>query len=336
MICQGLPRERLAHLPSPLEAAPRLSAALGVEVLVKREDLTGLCAGGNKVRLLEFVMGELLAEGVDTLIASAAAQSNKLREVAAAAARCGLHAVLLLPDDGTRHPPAGNRLLFELLGAEIRHLAPGLDDAGVLAAQQGVEQELARAGRTPAVLDRRLEYGVQATLAYVDAAEELHRQLLARGRRAHAVFITAGAGMTVAGLALGMKHLGTGARITGVCVAQPAAALLPQVLWHAARAQQRLRLTTRLAEEDVVLVDEFLAPGYGVVTTGVRDAVQHVARHHGLVLDPVYNAKTALALIQQARRGTLPEGATVVLVNTGGAPGIHVHGADLVDGDRSG
>jgi 1-aminocyclopropane-1-carboxylate deaminase/D-cysteine desulfhydrase-like pyridoxal-dependent ACC family enzyme len=310
-------------LPTPLEPAPRLSDALGINLLIKREDLAGLCAGGNKARLMEFALGALQAAGIDTLVASAAAQSNKLREIAAGAARCGMHAVLLLPGDDPPHQ--GNRLLMGLLGAEIRPLPPALDDAEVLDALLAVQHELERQGRRAAVLDRRLDYGVFATLAYVDAAQELACQLAAQDIIANHVFIAAGAGMTAAGLALGLKHLGHSARVTGVCVARDAVTLADEIVVHAERAAAQLGITTRLADGDITLTDRYLAPGYGVVTDGIRDAIEHVARAHGMVLDPVYNAKTAMALIAEAADHGVAAGDTVVMVNTGGAPGIFVH-----------
>lgn len=337
-ICGRQPRLRLVHLPTPLEAAPRLSAELGIDLWIKREDLAGLCVGGNKSRLMEFALGALRARGVDTLVAHAAPQSNKLRDIAAAAARCGMRAVLLVPAATPRGDPPlqGNRLLFDLLGAEIREVAADLDDAGVLAAEESQRDALARDGRRVAILDRRLDYGVDATIAYVDAAEELRGQLLACGRdAASAVFIAAGAGMTAAGLALGLKHLGAPARVHGVCIARPAAALSGDVIDHAARAATRLGIATRLSPGDLVLADETLAPGYGIVTPDLREVVRHMARAHGLVLDPIYNAKVALCLFRRIASGAVPRGATVVLVNTGGAPAIYAHAAEL-DGGAGG
>ncbi len=325
MICAALPRERFVHLPTPLEAAPRLSAALGVEVLVKREDLAGLCAGGNKARLLEFAIGAVREQGADTLIACAAAQSNKLREIAAAAARCGLHAVLLVPGETGTAPPQGNRLLLDLLGAQVRPVRAGLDEAGVLAAQESVREELVRAGRRPAIFDRRLDYGVHATAAYVDAAEELLGQLAARSIDAEHVYVTVGAGMTAAGIALGLKHLGARARVTGVCVARNVEAVTADIVSHAGRAAAHLGLSTNLLAGDLTLTDRFVGAGYGIVTPALVDAVRTVARCHGIVLDPVYNAKTALALLEHAAGGEVAPGTTVVLFDTGGAPGIFPH-----------
>ena len=330
-ICQDLPRERFVHLPTPLESAPRLSDSLGVEVLIKREDLSGLCVGGNKSRLLEFAMGSLRDKGIDTLIAYAAPQSNKLRDVAAVAARCGMKAVLLIPPTpgDASNPPQGNRLLYDILGAEVRVVAAGLDRDGIMAAQKSVQDELARLGRHSAILDRRLDYGIDATIAYFDAAEELHRQLAGRGTPPHSVFIAVGAGMTVAGLALGLKHLGSPMRVIGVCISSKTADMVPEVEYHAARAAQRLGLSTRLNAADLTLVDDQIGAGYGVLTPQLTAVIHRFARLHGMIIDPVYNAKVALALTDAASDGRIPKGATAIYVNTGGGPATFEFNAAL-------
>lgn len=327
-LCAAVPRERLVHLPTPLEHAPMLSRALGIELFIKREDLAGLCVGGNKARLLEFALGRVRASGADTLVAYASDQSNKLRDIAAAAARAGMAAVLLVP--GSRGGPLqGNRLLYDLLGAEVRVVGPGLDDAGVLAAETALCEEFARRGRRPAILDRRLEYGIDATVAYVDAAEELKTQLDRAGIAPQAVFIAAGAGMTVAGLALGMKALGAPTRVTGVCISRRAADLMPDILWQAGRAADALGLPAALEAEDLALTDEQIGPGYGVLTPALEGVIRRYATGHGLVLDPVYNAKVALALAEAVERGRIPRGAAVVQVNTGGGPALFDYAADF-------
>lgn len=334
MICQDRPRVRFVHLPTPLEAAPLLSEALGVDLLIKREDLAGLCVGGNKARLLEFAIGSLRHQGVDTLIACAAEQSNKLRDIAAVAARCGMKAVLLVPGDPRKHggtPPQGNRLLFDILGAEVQLIPPDLDRAAILAAQELVRDACAAAGRSAAILDRALGYGIDATIAYVDAAEELHRQL-AGSAAPHAVFIAAGAGMTAAGLALGLKHLGSPMRVTGVCIAGRAAELAPEIERHARRAAEALGISTRLCAEDLTLVDDYAAVGYGVLTPPLVGVIRRFARLHGLVVDPVYNAKVALALVDGIATGRIPRGARVVYVNTGGSPATYDYAETLAGG----
>lgn len=329
-LCRNMPRVHLVHLPTPLEHAPRLSRSLGVDLHIKREDLAGLCVGGNKSRLLEFALGRLQAEGVDTLIAYASDQSNKLRDIAAAGARFGMKSVLLVPGGrGATGPLQGNRLLYDLIGAEVRELGPGLDAEAVLAAEMAVRDELAGQGRRPAVLDRRLDYGIDATVAYVDAAEELGRQLDDAGLNPDAVFIAAGAGMTVGGLALGMKHLGRATRVTGVCISTPAVDLLPDVVWHSQRAAAALGLPSPLTAGDLTLIDDFTGPGYGVVTPELEDVVRRFAEGHGLILDPVYNAKVALALVGQIESGAIPQGSSVVYIHTGGLPAVFDYASDL-------
>jgi 1-aminocyclopropane-1-carboxylate deaminase/D-cysteine desulfhydrase-like pyridoxal-dependent ACC family enzyme len=334
MMCAGQTRVRFVHLPTPLEAAPRLSAVLGINLLIKREDLTGLCVGGNKSRLLEFVIGSLRDKGVDTLIAYAAEQSNKLRDIAAVAARCGMQAILLIPGppppDGK--PLQGNRLLFDILGADVRVVTTGPGRAAIMAVQEAVRDEVVRAGRCPAILDRHLDYGIDATIAYVDAAEELHRQLATSAASPHSVFIAAGAGMTAAGLTLGLKHLNSPARVTGVCISTRAAELAPEIEFHAARAAERLRLSTGLSAADLTLLDDQVDIGYGVVTPALVGVIRWFARLHGMVIDPVYNAKVALALVEHVATGRIPKGATVVYVNTGGGPAIYDSAAALCAG----
>ncbi|OSQ55733.1 hypothetical protein MCRY_20180 [Marivita cryptomonadis] len=331
MLCQNQPRERFVHLPTPLEAAPRLSRDLGINLLIKREDLAGLCVGGNKSRLLEFALGSLRDTGVDTLIAYAAPQSNKLRDIAAVAARCGMKAVLLIPSEGGDDNTVlqGNRLLFDILGAEVRGVAADLNRAGILKAQEAARDGMVRQGRRPIILDRKLDYGIDATIAYVDAAEELLCQLAERQVTPHSVYIAVGAGMTAAGLALGLKHLGSTMRVVGVCISSPAEDMAPEIESHAARASRRLGLPTSLKASDLTLIDDQIGAGYGVLTPDLTATVHRFARLHGMVIDPVYNAKVAQALCEAAESGRIPKGETAVYVNTGGGPAIYDFSAAL-------
>jgi 1-aminocyclopropane-1-carboxylate deaminase/D-cysteine desulfhydrase-like pyridoxal-dependent ACC family enzyme len=279
---------------------------------------------------MELVMGRFAAAGVDTLIACAAAQSNKLREIAAAAARCGMRAILLINDEEAQadnFPLQGNRLLFDLLGAEIRRIE---SDHDTLAAEQEVAEQVQAAGGRPAILDRQLEYGLLATLAYVDAAEELLQQLRERDIVSERIFITAGAGMTTAGLVLGLAHHKFPGRVTGVCVARSATALKPEITGYANRAAAALGLDTRIGTDDFELDDRQLAPGYGIVTDHVRETIRFIATHHGMVPDPVYNAKTARALIDYARSRKHAAGDSCVYINTGGGTGLFAMAAHLL------
>ena len=322
MLCDRLPRVRFAEIPTPLEEATRLVSHLGgPRLFFKRDDLTGLCSGGNKVRVMEFAMGEIIEQGCDTVVSSASAQSNKLREIAAAAGRLGLRCKLLLQGERpSSEPEQGNLLLTRLLGAEVDYLSPReCAGNGIMEAQERLRDQLESEGHKVAVMDRRLSYGIAATVAYVDAAEELTTQFREKAVEPDFIYVTVGAGMTMAGLVLGLKHLGCRARVVGVSAASSADEVSPHVVEHVRRAAEKLGISTRVEVDDFDLVDDRIGPGYGVVTAPVVETIELVARHHGLVLDPVYNGKTMLSLCDRVREGSYTRSQTVVYINTGGA-----------------
>ena len=331
MICDRLARIRLAVLPTPYQEAPRLSAVLrGPRIFLKRDDLAGVGFGGNKARLLEFVMGAVQRQGCDAVVASASMQSNKLREIAVAANRLGLRCVLCLQHGDPRAPRQGNLLLFDLLGVDLRFLPPEQSEGRrVLEAQEAVRAELEAQGHRVSVMDRRLEYGALAAAAYMDQAEEWLGQVREAGVVPRRVFIAVGAGMTAAGLILGLKHLGSPIRVEGVCVAQPPAALLPEVLNYTQRAAALLGLGTQVTPEDFTLHGEYPAPGYGQMTPAVAEAIRLTASREGILLDPVYTGKTMAALIDQIRRGRISREDTVAFVHTGGTPALFAYSEEL-------
>lgn len=218
--------------------------------------------------------------------------------------------------------------LFDLLGAQIQEIGP---DCEPMSVQTEISAEISAAGGRPAILDRHLDYGLFATLAYVDAAQELYQQFTAlQISPPERIFITAGAGMTLAGLVLGFKYLDYPGRISGICVARSAAVLRAEIIGYTRRAAQALAIDTRVEADDFELIDRYLAPGYGIVTPAVRKVIRLVATHHGLVLDPVYNAKTMLGVIDYAARPGRPATDSWVFINTGGSPALFAYADDLV------
>ncbi len=331
MSLDDLPRARFAHLPTPLEEAPRLAQAIGVKQLwIKREDLDGLAFGGNKTRLMEFVIGDALENDVDTLIAAASPQSNKLRDIAAAGARFGLRSILLIPAEAGHDVLEGNRLLFDLFGAEVRAIPPGTE---VLDAQRAVQRDLEKQGRKSAVLDRRLDYGALATAAYVAAAHELAAQWQEMRIEPDYVVVTAGAGMTMAGLVLGFAAADPGVKVIGIANARSADGLTADIEEYCQRTARRLALDPAMAPFEVI--DGFVGPGYGVVTEDIRQSIRLVARQHGLVLDPVYNGKTMTGLIEFVRAGRIEADANLVYMHTGGSPAIFAYSKELEVNDLS-
>jgi D-cysteine desulfhydrase len=316
-------RVPLARLPTPLEPSPRLGAALGIELLYKRDDLTGLELSGNKARKLEFLVADAEAAGADTLVTCGGVQSNHCRATAFAAAKRGLAAVVLLRVPDPSRPPEAeaNALLDLLAGAEIRFVShEQYRRRGELMA--GIAAELRARGRRPYVIP---EGGSNAlgSLGYVRAVEELHAQLPEGWRSAPvALAYAAGSGGTGAGLELGVRRLGwSDARVIGFAVCNDAAYFRGAIAEICADARRRWPELPEVPEAEIAVDDGFVGPGYAQATAEGLEIVRRAAREDGVLLDPVYTGKAMLGLAGRAASGGLPA-RRVVLFHTGGAFGI--------------
>ena len=306
-------RLRFAHLPTPIESLPRLTAALnGPTLLVKRDDQTGLAFGGNKTRKLEFLVAEAQAQGADTLISAGALQSNHCRQTAAAAAKFGFHCILVL----VGQPPAqasANLLLDQLFGAEIVWTEKSRRDAVL---QETFEKNLAQ-GRKPYLVP----YGGSSptgALAYAFAMEEFIGQKVA----ADWIVFPSSSGGTAAGLVLGARLFGYQGKVLGISIDEPQRLLQEHVAKLASETSERLGPHIEFTPEDVLVNDEYAAPGYGVLTGAEREAISLFAKYEGLLLDPVYTGRAAAGLIDLVRKGFFKKDETVVFWHTGGQPAL--------------
>ncbi|MGH3823376.1 MAG: 1-aminocyclopropane-1-carboxylate deaminase/D-cysteine desulfhydrase [Pseudonocardiaceae bacterium] len=312
-----LPWVALAVVPTPLRPAPRLSEALGVEIWFKRDDLTGFGLGGNKVRALEYLLGDALRQGCDCLVTGAGPQSNWAMLAALAARRCGLDAHLVCY--GQPVPAAGNLLLARLAGAQVTFTG-NPDRASADASSVTLADELRRAGRTPCVLPRGGATPVGA-LGYARASLELAEQLFAAGLRPRQLWLATGSGGTQAGLLAGARWLRLPYDVVGVTVSRTVAECVHQVSELTAGVAG-LFGTYAHDDGDVTVLGGFLGPGYGIPSTGGTDAARLVARAEGVFLDPVFGAKAMAALMSAARDGTnnYDVAGPVVFLVTGGVP----------------
>jgi 1-aminocyclopropane-1-carboxylate deaminase/D-cysteine desulfhydrase-like pyridoxal-dependent ACC family enzyme len=319
----GLPRVRLAQLPTPLEAAPRLSAqAGGAPVWIKREDLSGLALGGNKVRQLEFLMGDALAQGAQAVVTTAAVQSNFCRACAAAGAVLGLHVGLLLRGKGDEELQ-GNYLLDRLFGAEIRFIdTRDPYDPAVAPALERFVADLAARGLRSQVLHLPGRTGTLGAAAMVDTGVEMAWQFAEHRIAPQAVFLAAGSGLTVAGVALAFKALGLATRVVGISVQRPAGFIAPLIAERANAAAQLLGLPVRLDVTDFDIDDRHLGEGYAMVSPAGLEAMALAGRTQGIVLDPVYTGKAMAGMLVQLREGRFQGDAPVVFFHSGGAPGL--------------
>jgi D-cysteine desulfhydrase len=324
------PRVPLARLPTPLEPSPRLGAELGIELLYKRDDLTGLELSGNKARKLELLVAEAEAAGADTLVTCGGIQSNHCRATAFAAAKRGLSSVVVLRVPDPSRPPAleANSLLDALAGAELRFVSHAgyARRAEVMAA---IADELRAAGRRPHVIP---EGGSSAlgSLGYALAAAELREQLPESWRDGPvSIAYAAGSGGTGAGIEMGVRLAGwSGAEPVGFAVCNDAAYFVRIIAALCADARRRWPEVPAVPEAEIAVDAGFIGPGYAQATPEGLALIRRAARLDGVLLDPVYTGKAMLGVAARAREGRLPS-RRVVLFHTGGAFGIFPFAARL-------
>jgi L-cysteate sulfo-lyase len=330
---QGFP---LAFLPTPLHPLPRINrwlhenapAARDTQLWIKRDDQTGLAFGGNKTRKLEFLVGDALKRGCDTLITAGAAQSNHCRQTAAAAARAGLacHLVLSGPEPDA---PNGNLLLDQLLGAQCHWTTRECR----LPRLKELEAELLSAGKKPYYITIGGSDPVGA-LGYAVALEEAVTQGNGLGVRFDAMVFASSSGGTHAGLVAGAWALRNDIPIAGVSIDETREDLQKMVAGIANGCSELLGVPHSFAPGEIVAEDGYLGGGYGVVGDLERGAIRLMARQEGILLDPVYTGRAFGGLLDLLARGEaawLPRGheANVLFWHTGGAPALFAYADDL-------
>ena len=328
-----LPRVALAHLPTPIEAMENLAAVLGRKggFYVKRDDCTGLAFGGNKVRQLEFYMGEARGEGADTVLITGAVQSNFVRSAAAAAAKLGMGCHVQLEErvsgkDG-EYRTSGNVLLDRMLGATIHSYPQGEDEEGADRRVREIAAELKAAGRKPYVVPLAPGHKPLGALGYVVAAREILGQIAEQSLRIDEIVVASGSGSTHAGLLFGLRALGSDIRVTGVCVRREAAIQRQRIAGRCRDLAELLAVEPVVGDNDVIATDDFLAPGYGRLNEPTLRALDMAARHEALILDPVYTARTMAASIRRATETGPDHG--IMFLHTGGTPGAFAYAESL-------
>jgi L-cysteate sulfo-lyase len=317
------PRVRLAHLPTPLEHLPNLSRVLGgPEIFIKRDDCTGMSSGGNKTRKLEFLMGEARAQGADIVITQGATQSNHARQTAACAAKLNLACHLLLEDRTQRtdhdYRHSGNVLLDALHGATLEHCTANTDMNGEL---DKLAQRLRAQGRRPYAIPGGGSNPVGA-LGYLNAAVELVQQANTLDVRLdHIVHATGSAG-TQAGLVAGLAGIHADVPLLGISVRAPRERQEESVFNLAQATAELAGAAGSVRREAVRANSDYVGAGYGISTPESIEAIKMLARHEGILLDPVYTGKGMAGLIDLIRRGMFKRGQNVVFIHTGGSVGL--------------
>ncbi|MBZ9784985.1 D-cysteine desulfhydrase [Pseudomonas sp. REP124] len=326
MIKQQLARfNRLDLLgqPTALEKLERLSTWLGRDVYVKRDDLTPLAMGGNKLRKLEYLCADALEQGADTLITAGALQSNHVRQTAAIAAKLGLGCVALLENPLNTEDPNyvgnGNRLLLDLFDAKVE-LVENLDNADEQL--HALAARLRSNGKKPYLVPIGGSNALGA-LGYVRAGLELAEQIKDTGLNFAAVVLASGSAGTHSGLALALNEALPDLPVIGVTVSRSEEDQLPKVQGLAERTAELLGVSLPDSFK-VELWDEYFAPRYGEPNAGTLAAVKLVASQEGLLLDPVYTGKAMAGLLDGIGRQRFDDGP-IIFLHTGGAPALFAY-----------
>ena len=303
------PRVKLGLFPTPIHRLDRVSSLLHTNVYIKRDDLTGVGLGGNKVRKLEFLLADAQQKGAGLVFTTGGAQSNHAMLTAAAAGKLGMEAILILKQRGVTER-LGNQLLEHLMGTEVRFM--DTDDYADIYA------EMDRVGKERGVPYYKIPCGgsnALGTLGYVACAEEIRGQ----GMKFDHLVCAEGSGGTMAGLALGAKLFLPGTRVYGMMVdTDPFDVITLRLMREAA---ELLEADIAVSGEDFTLRD-LCGPGYAIPSEEGNAAVELMAREEGIFLDPVYTGKAFAGLLQMAREGAFREDDRVLFLHSGGAGGL--------------
>lgn len=316
----------LAHLPTPLEPLRRLSKELGVELWIKRDDLTGMALSGNKIRKLEFSFAAARAQGADVVLTCGGAQSNHARATAVSAARLGLNCRLLLrtADPGQPPPLSGNILLDHMAGAEIVWITPeAYREREIVFAREAAK--LRRAGRTPFIIPEGASDAVGAW-GYIRAMAELAEGMDSAGildGRPTTIVAATGSGGTVAGLLLGAKLLNLSLRIACINVCDNADYFQHVIGDICTTCIQDYDLNLSIdMSADLEIVDGYVGRGYAFSQPEELALICEVARKEGLFLDPVYTGKAFYGMVSELAKDSCCFGERIVFIHTGGLFGL--------------
>jgi D-cysteine desulfhydrase len=308
----------MARIPTPIEPLARLGAEWGVDLCVKRDDLTGCALSGNKIRKLDYLLAEALRQGCDTVVTCGATTSNHARATVLAARQLGLDSVLVL----TGQPPAvahGNLQLDLLAGAEVRYVPWETYATTIDTHIYTVGDELAAQGKKPYMIPTGGSNAL-GLLGYFDAVAEMKAQWEESGWTPDWIVCAVGSGGTFAGLYAGGQWNQLPCRVLGVLVCATVEHFTHKIQQDLQNAERQFGL--RLEPWPLHLTGEYIAGGYAKTDSAQLALLRHVAQREGLILEPVYTGKAFYGLYQEIQAGRIVPGAKVLFIHTGGLLGL--------------
>lgn len=333
-VLKDFPRVILGHTPTPLEFMPRLSQKYsGVNLYVKRDDCTGLGLGGNKVRQLEYYLGDALSKGCDTVLSTGAVQSNYMRTLAAAASKLGLECHIQLENrvsnSSIDYQSSGNRLLTGMFGATIHYFTKDGDENVADDEIRRIADKLESEGKKPYVVPLAPVRKPKGALGYIDAAYELMGQCQEQNLQPDLFVVGSGSGMTHSGLLYGLRLQGVKMPVIGACVRRNKEPQHSRIQFHCNNLSVMFGIENPINDNDIVTNDEAFGPGYGQVTEQVSRAISLAAHYEGLLVDPVYSGKVLACLIHLLESGNEHNYKNIVFIHTGGTPALFAYRSEL-------
>jgi len=332
---QNLPRLTLGYYPTPLIEARNLSSVLsGPSIFIKREDLSGLALGGNKCRMLEFILAEAKKQGANAVISTAGSQSNYCLQIAAAARRLGMKPSFVLIKD--QHCDIqGNLLLHSILDSVVQVME--LADIGAIFSDivsdklDEVAAELQASGYKPFIIRHTIPdiSAILGTVGWVNAADELVNQLIKRNIKAQYIVLANGGGITQAGLALGLKYLSADYKVLGMSVYRKESAAIAAVKEYTDAVSDFLKLNIDVQPSEIEVNDGYIGDGYGLASEECLNAIRLVAQTEGIFLDPIYTGKAMAGLIDLIEKGRFKSEDKIVFIHTGGIPAIFAYHKEI-------
>jgi len=325
------PRYKLTFGPTPIQLLARLSQHLGggVEIYAKREDCnSGLAFGGNKLRKLEYLVPEAIAQGCDTLVSIGGVQSNHTRQVAAVAAKLGMKCRLVqeswVPFPDAVYDRVGNILMSRVMGAEVQLVDEGFD-IGIRASwEKALDEVRARGGKPYAIPAGPSDHPLGG-LGYAGFADEVRQQEAELGFKFDYIVVCSVTGSTQAGMVVGFAADGRAQRVIGIDASGTPEQTHAQILRIAQATAARVKLGRTIAAADVVLERAYAGPKYGVPSDETNAAIRLCARLEGMITDPVYEGKSMQGMIDLIRKGRFPAGSKLLYVHLGGVPAINAY-----------
>jgi 1-aminocyclopropane-1-carboxylate deaminase len=330
-LTKNFERYPLTFGPTPIEKLERLSKHLGgnVEIYAKRDDCnSGLAFGGNKVRKLEYLIPDALAQGCDTLVTVGGVQSNHTRQVAAVAAKLGLKCRLVqeswVPFNDAVYDRVGNILMSRVMGAEIELVDEGFDIGIRESWERALEDVKARGGKPYAIPAGASDHPLGG-LGFVNFADEVREQEKQMDIKFDYVVVCTVTGSTHAGMLVGFAADGRARHVIGIDASGTPEQTRDQVLRIAQNTAKKIELGQDVTLEDVILKTDYAYPLYGVPSDETNEAIRLCARLEGMITDPVYEGKSMQGLIDLTQKGFFPKDSKVLYAHLGGVPAINAY-----------